>query len=261
MASTPIQFNDGVAYERMMGRWSRLAGERFLDWLGLPPGLRLLDVGCGNGAFTDLLIERCAPSAVQGIDPSEGQIDFARKRAGMEVATFRQGDAQALPYAHDDFDAATMALVINLIPDQPKAIAEMVRVVRPGGPVATYIWDFTGGGFTMEPIRRVLGEMGVPSPFFGADASSMDSLQFLWEGAGLADVELKRIDITLDYESFDDFWDGNTAAPNTVVNAMQSLSPSDIENVRERLRKTLPTGPDGRISYGAYANAVKGTVR
>src|SRR5215471_7678149 len=73
MAETQIRFDDGAAYERMMGNWSRRAGNIFLDWLAAPPGLKWIDVGCGNGAFTELIVERCAPAEVQGIDPSEGQ--------------------------------------------------------------------------------------------------------------------------------------------------------------------------------------------
>ena len=71
MAEHQIRFDDGAAYERMMGTWSRLAGEIFLDWLAPRSGLRWIDIGCGNGAFTELLVERCAPAEVQGIDPSE----------------------------------------------------------------------------------------------------------------------------------------------------------------------------------------------
>ena len=82
MNSGPSFFTDGDAYERFMGRWSRTAGETFLDWLALPPGLRWLDVGCGTGAFTELLIARCAPAMVDGIDPSEDQIAYARKTPG-----------------------------------------------------------------------------------------------------------------------------------------------------------------------------------
>ena len=63
-----------------MGKWSQVAGENFLEWLAPETGLRWLDVGCGNGAFTELIIERCAPVSVHGIDPSEGQIAFARTR-------------------------------------------------------------------------------------------------------------------------------------------------------------------------------------
>ena len=152
--ATPTQFNDGKAYERSMGRWSRMAGEILLDWLALPPGLRWIDVACGNGAFTELLVHRCQPVDVQGIDVSEGQLSFARERLADRAVTFHQGDAQALPFEDDEFDAAVMALAINLVPDRAKAVAEMARVVRPGGTVATYMWDLNGGGFPMEPIRE-----------------------------------------------------------------------------------------------------------
>jgi ubiquinone/menaquinone biosynthesis C-methylase UbiE len=77
MAEHQIRFDDGAAYERMMGAWSRLAGGIFLDWIAPRPGLRWVDVGCGNGAVTELVVERCAPAEVHGIDPSEGQLKYA----------------------------------------------------------------------------------------------------------------------------------------------------------------------------------------
>ncbi len=77
MAETQIRFDDGAAYERMMGIRSQLAGNIFLDWLAPRSGLRWIDIGCGNGAFTELLVERCAPAEVQGVDPSEAQLAFA----------------------------------------------------------------------------------------------------------------------------------------------------------------------------------------
>ena len=95
MVEQSIRFDDGAAYEQMMGIWSRFAGEIFLDWLAPPSGLRWIDIGCGNGAFTELLVERCAPVEVQGIDPSEGQLAFARTRPALRGAEFRQGDAMA----------------------------------------------------------------------------------------------------------------------------------------------------------------------
>src|ERR1700684_3144626 len=101
MHTNQIRFNDGAAYERYMGKWSQLAGKIFLDWLASNPGLRWLDVGCGNGAFTEMLVEQCAPAVVQGIDPSEGQLAYARTRIALPVAQFRQGDAMALPFPDD----------------------------------------------------------------------------------------------------------------------------------------------------------------
>ena len=115
MVEQKIRFDDGAAYEQTMGIWSRFAGEIFLDWLAPLPDLRWIDVGCGNGAFTQLLVERCAPAEVQGIDPSEGQLAFARARSTSRVAEFRQGDAMALPFPAGRFDAAVMALAIIFV--------------------------------------------------------------------------------------------------------------------------------------------------
>src|SRR3954469_12977806 len=112
MATNQIRFTDGAAYERYMGQWSRLAGNVFLDWLAPAPGLRWLDVGCGSGAFTEIIVERCAPGSVPGIDPSEAQISYARTRPAAQIAQFRQGNAMDQPFADGTFDVAVMALVI-----------------------------------------------------------------------------------------------------------------------------------------------------
>ena len=98
MTEPQFRFDDGAAYEEMMGKWSRSAGEIFLDWLTPPPALRWIDIGCGNGAFTELLVDRCAPAEVAGVDPSEGQLAFARTRPAGRVAQFQQGHAMALPF-------------------------------------------------------------------------------------------------------------------------------------------------------------------
>ena len=134
MAEYKIRFDDGAGYERMMGVWSRFAGEIFLDWVKPAPGQRWVDIGCGNGAFTELIGERCAPSGIQGVDPSEEQLAFARTRPGARRAKFQQGDAMALPYADRTFDIAVMALVLFYVPDAKKGVAEMRRVVRPAAP-------------------------------------------------------------------------------------------------------------------------------
>src|SRR6516165_1383784 len=110
-------FTDGAAYERLMGRWSRVVGEVFLDWLNAAKNLTWLDVGCGNGAFTEELIARCAPAAVTAIDPSNDQLAYARTRPGVSIADFRVADAQNLPLSDSSFDVVAMALVISFLPD------------------------------------------------------------------------------------------------------------------------------------------------
>src|SRR4051794_10902588 len=99
-------FTDGESYERLMGRWSRLVGEEFLNWLDVCNGLRWLDIGCGNGAFTEQIIARCSPAAMIAIDSSGDQLAYARMRSGTKLARFEVGDAQKLTFQDDSFDVA-----------------------------------------------------------------------------------------------------------------------------------------------------------
>src|SRR5262245_47900224 len=204
MPEHQFRFEDGAGYERMMGKWSRLAGDVFLDWLSPARGLRWIDVGCGNGAFTELIVERYAPAAVEGVDPSPAQIAFARTRPAARLAHFQQGDAMALPSADDSFDAAVMALVIFFVPDPAKGVAEMTRVVRRGGAVAAYAWDMLGGGFPAEPILAEMRAMAVtpPSPP-SVGASRMEALQALWTGAGLEAITTREIIVQRTFADFD----------------------------------------------------------
>ncbi len=259
MSESQIRFNDGASYETLMGIWSRLAGDIFLDWLALPPGLRLADVGCGNGAFTARLIARCAPAAVDGIDPSEAQLRFAGNRPDASMARFHHGDAMALPFPDNSFDAATMALVIFFIPNPAKGVAEMARVVRPGGTIAAYAWDIEGGGAPLEPVWVGLRSIGIqPTHPPRPDASRLEVLSDLWAGAGIRAVETRTIHVTRTFADFDEFW--NLTALAMLAQVPADIPPGDLERLRIDLRSRLPAGPDGRITYPAHAHAVKGRL-
>lgn len=261
MTEQQIRFSDGAAYERMMGTWSRPVGEIFLDWLAPGPGLRWIDIGCGSGAFTELVIGRCAPAEVQGIDPSEAQLAFARTRPGARMAQFRRGDAMALPFPENRFDAAVMALVIFFVPDPAKGVAEMVRVVAPGGTVATYAWDMMGGGHPGEPIQVELRAMGLtPLRPPSLAASRMEALVDLWVGAGLDAVETREITVQRTFADFDDFWTINLMAPS-VGPTVAAMLPGDAERLKARVRARLPADASGRITCAGRANAVKGRRR
>lgn len=260
MVTNQIRFDDGAAYERYMGKWSQLAGETFLDWLAPKSGLRWLDVGCGNGAFTEMLVERCAPVSVQGIDPSEGQLAYARKRPAGRVAQFRQGDAMAQPFPDDTFDAAVMPLVIFFVPDPVRGVAEMVRVVRPGGTVAAYAWDMVGGGFPYEALHDEMRAMGVEVPVPPSrDASRIEAMRDLWTGAGLDAIETQEIIVRRTFADFDDYWTTILGGPS-VGPKLSEMASADLAVLKARMRSLLPEDATGRISYDARANAVKGRV-
>ena len=253
-----IRFDDGAGYERYMGKWSQLAGEVFLDWLAPKPGLRWLDVGCGNGAYTEMIVNRGAPSSVEGIDPFEGQLAFARARPAARLAKFQLGDAMAIPFNDDAFDAAVMPLVIFFVPVPAKGVAEMARVVRPGGAVTAYAWDMLGGGFPYDGLHLEMRALGVnvPRPP-SSDASRLDAMKALWNGAGLKDVETREIEVKRTFDGFDDYWTTILRGPS-VAAKLAAMSPESIELLKGRMRARLPADAAGRITYGARANAIKG---
>lgn len=254
-----VRFNDGAGYERMMGVWSRAAGDIFLDWLALPAGLRWIDVGCGNGAFTELIVQRHAPAAIEGIDPSEAQLAFARTRPAAQLAQFRQGDAMALPFGDASFDAAVMALVIFFVPEPARGVAEMARVVRPGGFVAAYAWDVMGGGLPFQPIIAEMNAMGMSPPRPPqSEASRMNALRALWQGAGLAEIETREIVVSRNFVDFEDFWTTNMLA--LIGQVIAALPAADAEQLKARVRARLPAEASGRISCTSRANAIKGRV-
>jgi len=262
LEANQIRFVDGAGYERYMGKWSRLTGEVFLQWLAASPCLRWLDVGCGNGAFTEEIIARCAPAAVTAIDPSEQQLAFARTRAGTTMAKFEVGDAQKLPFGDGSFDVAIMALVLAFLTDPAKAVAEMARVVRPGGWVATYMWDVESGGAPTTPIYTALESLGSTLPVRPNPAASRrDAMQGFWEMAGLEAIETRVIRIPVRHANFDEFWESNSVPVGPQGKVIASLSVDAREQLRARLREQLPAAPDGQILYESFANAARGRVR
>jgi ubiquinone/menaquinone biosynthesis C-methylase UbiE len=259
MTDTQSFFIDGEAYERLMGRFTRAAGEVFIDWLSPPKGLDWIDVGCGTGAFTELVLDRCAPGKVSAVDPSAEQIAYARKTPAAKRADFQIGDAQSLRFADATFDASVMALVITFVPDPNKAVAELRRVTKPGGMLATYMWDFFNNGFPQHPLREALERRGIEVPYLPGHAHSrMDNMAGYFKSAGLEAIATRAIEVDVVYANFDEYWSGQTALPNYVVQHISKMPAADLEHFKSDLHTTLPRDKSGRIAYKATANAVKG---
>ncbi|MDQ8037435.1 MAG: class I SAM-dependent methyltransferase [Pedobacter sp.] len=260
MTDDKIRFDDGAAYERYMGLWSRKVGEQFLNWLSAVDGMRWLDVGCGNGAFTEMLAQHCAPSALAGIDPSEEQLAFARTLPALANADLRAGDAMALPWADRSFDAAVMPLVIFFVPEPRRGVSEMARVVAPGGLVTAYAWDMAGGGFPYAALQAEIAALGitVPTPPSN-DASKLEVMQTLWQDAGLCDVETTVITVQREFASFDDYWETVQGGPSVRLR-LAGMTPEIAEALKKRMREILPTDDAGKVTVSASANVIKGCV-
>jgi SAM-dependent methyltransferase len=252
----------GEAYEPYVGRWSRAVAREFLTWLAIPPGSRWLDVGSGTGALSATILAGASPASVTGIDSSDGFVAYARERVADPRASFRQADAQTLPFPPASFDAAVSGLVLNFVPQPERAVAEMARVTRPGGTVAVYLWDYAG---EMQLMRHFWDAAAALDPA----AAPLDEgrrfplcrpepLERLFAGAGLKDVALRAIDVPTVFRDFDDYWSpflgGQGPAPAYVV----SLSAERRATLCDHLRATLPTASDGSIHLTARAWAARG---
>ncbi len=261
MTPPQILFTDGAAYERFMGVWSQAIGATFLEWLAPAPDLRWLDVGCGNGAFTEMVLRRCAPTAIEGIDLSPAQLEYARARLSMPAASFQEGNAMDLPVADDAFDVAVMPLVIFFVPDPAVGVREMTRAVRPGGTVAAYAWDLTGGGFPYEAVQAEMRALGIavpmpPSP----DAGSIEALCDLWTAAGLEQVETREIVVHRTFADFGDFWT-TVASGAGGSRPLADLPPDEVSSFKARVRDRLPAADaSGGITTSGRANAIRGRV-
>ena len=261
MAELAHRFDDSAAYERFMGRWSRAAGALFLDWVAPPAGARWLDVGCGTGIFTELVLDTCTPAAVYAVDPAEALIDHACRQVIGQRASFRLADAQTLPFPDSTFDVVASALAINFIPDRLRALCEMRRVARVRGLVAGYVWDFAAELSPSWPLRSGMRQIGADIPYVpGTNDTTLGALNSLFERAGFASIATSPIDVTLSFPDFDDFWQAQTPSYSPTTKMIAAMANSDRVRLVEAVRAAVPVSPDGRIEYPARANAIKARV-
>ena len=253
----------GSPYEQYVGRWSRLVAPPFLSWLGIPAGRRWLDVGCGTGALCAAIVDRCSPSSVAGVEPSEGFLRTAKENLADRAALHR-GSATEIPLGDASVDVVVSGLVLNFVPDQRAALVEMVRVTGKGGTIAAYVWDYAGkmelmrffwdAAVELDPDAAKLDE-GVRFPFCRPDA-----LETLFSGAGLGGVEVKPIDVPTPFADFDDYWRPFLGGQGPAPAYTMSLDETARDRLRDRIRARMPIAADGSISLTARAWAARATV-
>ncbi len=262
-AAKTAVFADGAGYEKFMGQWSRLAGKIILNWLSLNRGSKWLDVGCGTGAFTETIQEICAPAEIIGFDPSAEQVAYAQARNAANSVKFQVADAQSIPFDDDRFDVAVSALVLNFIPEREKAVGEMRRVVRSGGIVAAYVWDFAGSKGVLQHLdsaQRELAGAAYAPVGINNESSSLEKLKALFDAAGLSHVLTRPIDISVTFRDFDDYWKSNVDYTSPVSAGIKRLTDDQRQRLIDLVKAKLPIASNGNISYTARVNAVRGIV-
>ncbi|MAU44418.1 MAG: SAM-dependent methyltransferase [Yangia sp.] len=250
----------GQSYEHYMGRWSRLVAARFLDWLEAPEGADWLELGCGTGALTSAILERCAPRTILATDASAAFVAHARQAIDDPRARFETATAQELPAGDGSVDVVTSGLVLNFVPDRVAGLAEMLRVLRPGGLLSFYVWDYPGGGIgfidafwkaaaALDPKAAALDE-GARFPFCSANG-----LAALCSDAGIGYAEITVIEIDTPFPGFEAFWQPFTLGAGPAPGYCLSLPEEDRWALKSLLESQL--GPEGPAALRARAWAVK----
>ncbi|MGH9132777.1 MAG: class I SAM-dependent methyltransferase [Ilumatobacteraceae bacterium] len=249
----------GAAYDAFMGRYSRPLAKVFADTAGVVSGQNVLDVGCGPGALTGVLVDRLGADAVAACDPSEPFVaECAALYPGVDV---RAGRAEAIPFDDDRFDVALAQLVLHFVSDPAAAAGELGRVVRPGGLVGASVWDFAKG---MEMLRLFWDAALEADP---AAPDEARTLRFGGQGeiaawlddAGFDAVVETTLEVTSTYTGFDELWSGFLAGVGPAGSYCVSLPEAQRAAVREALFDRLGS-PGGALTLTATARAACGRV-
>ena len=244
------------AYDRFMGRFSEPLAARFAAYAGADSG-RALDVGCGPGALTAVLVDRLGPASVSAVDPSPPFVEAARARfPGVDV---RQGAAERLPFEDAGFDLCLAQLVVHFMSDPVAGLAEMARVTADGGVVAACVWDHAGVGSPLSPFWSAVRDLD-PSATGEAQLAGTREGQLgeLARAAGLTDVEESAVAAQVHFASFDDWWEPFTFGVGPAGDHVARLDEAGREALRRRCAAQLPPGP---FTFEAVAWAVRATVR
>ncbi len=230
------------AYQQFMGLWSEPLAAKFLASADLPATGQVLDVGCGTGVLTAIMVDRYGAAAVAALDPSPSFVAATTARfPGVDV---RQGRAETLPYDDDSFDAALAQLVVHFMTDPVAGFAEMGRVTRPGGVVAACVWDHGGGSAPLSLFWSAAGDVDPAAPHEADLPGTREGqLATYAREAGLHDITSSAISVSRQFKSYDEWWAPYLLGVGPLGAYVATLDAEHLAAIKERCRQLLPEAP------------------
>lgn len=248
----------GTDYDTFMGRYSQTLAPAFADWAGVTAGQHALDVGCGPGALTGILVERLGSAAVLACDPSEPFVRECRERhPGVEV---RRGRAEDLPFGDASADVVLAQLVLHFVSDPETAAREMRRALRPGGTVAACSWEATQGMEMLSHFWDAVARLDpTATPEAGLRLGGAGQLAGLFARAGFEQTEETTLGVVSSYGSYDELWAGFLTGIGPAASHAASRGPAERAALRQALFEEVGS-PAGPFELRAVARAVRGVV-
>ncbi len=251
----------GDQYEKFMGRWSNLISRKFLVWLAVPTDRIWLDLGCGTGSLTKLILENYRPKKVIAVDSSEEFIAFAEQSIVSTYVHFQVDLAEKLDMESGMIDAAVSGIMLNFVPDPERVIAEIKRVVKPGGTVGIFVWDYSKGMEMLRCFWDAAVELDSRAKKFDEGIRfplcREGQLESLIRRSGMKEVEAKPLEENIVFSDFHDYWDPFLGNVGPAPAYTMSLQETDRQKLEKKLREILPAAKDGSISLKVKAWAVK----
>lgn len=244
----------GDAYDRYIGRYSRELAPRFIDFAGVDRG-PVLDLGCGPGGLSLALASRLGAQGVAAVDPSESFV--AACRARVPGADIRLARAESLPFAPATFEGLLAQLVLSFLSDAPRAMAEAMRVVRPGGTVAACMFASDGLAVSATFWRAALRFDPAAPDDARLPFRKEEDLLALFRSAGLRDVASGRIDLEARYADFDDLWAPIASGVGPTGDYLVRQPEERRAEIRDECREILGR-PSGAFTLPARVLAVRG---
>lgn len=264
--SSTYTANDAAAYERLMGRWSRLLAEPFIAFAGIAAGDRVLDLGCGTGSLALALAARREPSHILGLDISETYVAQAQARARDPRLAFRVGDAASIDLPDGGVDRAYSLLALNFVRQPVRAIGEMRRVTRAGGVIAAAVWDFAGGLAYQRLFWDTAAALDPAADkararHYAAALTWPGELEAAFASAGARKVVAQSLTLRMVYADFADYWDPIANAQGPVGDYVKQLAPHALAALAGAVERAFLAGrADGPRSMTATAWAAKARV-
>lgn len=252
-----MSFDVGAdAYWRFIGRYSEPLAWKLADYAGVTAGQTALDVGCGPGALSAVLVERLGVSHVAALDPSQPFVNAARSRLpGVDI---RLASAESIPFDDDHFDVALAELVVHFMTDPVAGLREMARVTRPGGKIAACVWDYGGDTGAVSAFWKVARLLNPSVDDESGLAGVRDGqLAELFGAAGLHEIHAAKLTVQADFGSFEEWWEPFTLGVGPAGAYVAGLGSPERAALKTACRASLSPGPF-TISAGAWT--ASGTV-
>lgn len=264
MTNTKEQWDNTQGYDLYVGRWSKLISQDFVEWLNPKANLKWLEIGCGTGALTSIIVDKCSPAYLLAVDKSDSYLAKAKESIDSKNVSFSNVDLNTYPL-NEEFNHITSGLVLNFIPQIRELLLHLLNNLKSGGQLSAFVWDYGGHYQPMRHFWEAAKEVSQDAEKFDAgvkfDICTKGKLIQLFESLNLKEVQFTTMERIATFRNFDDYWLPIASAQGSVTEYISTLTESEKDSLKGCVKRRLPIAFNGEIKLIISALAVSGVRR